>query len=524
MQTSWLAKSFGVLAALFLLVFLVYPVGVILSQSFSDVQGLFSTLRNPFYYGRLWFTVWQALLSTLLTVVLALPSAVLFSRYEFAGKRFLRSVFLIPFVMPTVVVAIGFLTLAGPRGLVTIDLKDSLWIILLAHVFYNYAIVVRIVSSFLENNLSRLYEAAKTLGSSRFHTLFRVTLPLALPAIVAAATLVFIFCFTSFGVILILAPSAEFATLELEIFKLSSRLLNLSGAGYLVLVQLVVISVFTFVYTRLQAGLALSLGAKRVPLSRPKGLARVWLGLHFGVVGLLLLSPLLALLWQSFFFEGSFGFESFAYAWQGKRSIGFAGATAAIVNSLKLAAYSMSLALLVGFAFAYGVVRARWVWLDQASLLPLSISAVTVGFGYLLAFPQLRTSVWGLILAHTLIAFPFVTRSLLPALRGMPGNLLSAGRSLGASPLRILREIELPLLLPAFVSAASFAFAISMGEFAATLTLQSVRFATLPVAIFDRLSRPGIQNYAAALALACILMLITGLVMFALERFGESEF
>jgi len=523
-QKSWLSTSFGASATVFLLVFLIYPLFIILSQSFGDVRELLVTVRNPYYYERLWFTVWQALLSTILTVIVALPSAFLFARYDFLGKRFLRSIFLIPFVMPTVVVSIGFLSIAGPRGLLPLDFKNSLFIILLAHVFYNYAIVVRIVSSFLESSVSRLYEAAKTLGSSRWHTLWRVTLPLAAPAIWAAATLVFIFCFTSFGVILILAPAAEFATLELEIYKLTSRFLSLSGAGYLVLLQLVVISVFTWVYTRVQARLALSLSGRRVPLSRPKGFARVWLALHFLLVSLLLLSPLLALIWQSFWFEGEFGFRSFELAWQAKRTIGFAGATAAILNSLKLAALSMMVALLVGFAFAYGVVRAGWSWLDQASLLPLSISAVTLGFGYLLAFPQLRSSVWGLTLAHSLIAFPFVTRSLLPALRGFPPNLLSAAKCLGASPLRVLRQVELPILLPAFVSAASFAFAVSMGEFAATLTLQSARFATLPVAIFDRLARPGAQNFASALALACVLMLITGLVMFALERFGESEF
>ncbi|NIV39886.1 MAG: ABC transporter permease subunit, partial [Anaerolineae bacterium] len=139
------------------------------------------------------------------------------------------------------------------------------------------------------------------------------------------------------------------------------------------------------------------------------------------------------------------------------RTIGFAGAGQAILNSLRFATASTLLALFVGFSFAYAVVRAGWRWLDNLSLLPLATSAVTLGFGYLLVFPQLTVSAWGITLAHALIGFPFVTRALLPALRSLSPTLLQAARTLGASPTRILLRIELPLLVPAFITAASFA-------------------------------------------------------------------
>lgn len=523
MRERWLGTVFGLLASVFLCIFLLYPLAVIFLKSFEDRAELLATLSNPYYYERLAFTLFQALLSTLLTVLLALPTAFLFARYTFWGKRFLRSLFLIPFVMPTVVVAIGFLALLGPRGLIALDLRNSLWIILLAHVFYNFAIVVRMVSGYLEASGNRIYEAAQMLGSSRFHSLMRVTLPLAMPAVFAAATLVFIFCFNSFGVILILAPDIAFRTLEIEIYQLSSRLLLLSAAAYLVIVQFLVISFFSLIYTRLQLRLRTRLSSSRAALKKAQGWGAVILSLHFLLTGLLLLSPLLVLLIQSFWVSGSFGFQSFAYALEGKRSIGFSSLADASLNSLRFAFLTMLLSLLIGFAFAYAIVRAGWSFLDQASLLPLSISAVTLGLAYLLAFPGLRNSIWGITLAHSLIAFPFVTRSLLPALRSLPENLIQVAQTLGASPLKILARVELPLLLPAFITAASFAFAISMGEFAATLTLQNSRFATLPTAIFDRLARPGLQNYAAALALASLLMLTTGLVIFLLERFGDSE-
>ncbi len=521
---SSLGKLFGLLASLFLLGAFGYPLFVILERSLGGWAGLWNVLGNPYYLERLGFTTFQALLSTLLTVMLGLPSAVLFARYNFPGKRLLRSAFTIPFVMPTVVAAIGFLALVGPRGLSGLNLRGTFLLVLLAHVFYNYGVVVRVVGSYLEGLGPRPGEAAAMLGAGPWRTLRRVTLPIALPAVLAAAVLVFIFSFTSFGVILILAPEARFSTLEVEIYRLSTRLLELEAAATLALAQLVVISGFTLLYTHLQARLSVMLPHARAPLPRPQGWAWAVLSLNLLVAGLLILSPLLALALQAFWTGEGLSLRNFRYLLEAPRTIGFAGALPALFNSLRFALLSTALSLVVGFAFAYGVVRGGWRWLDGASLLPLATSAVTLGLGYLLAFPQLRGSLGSVALAHAILAFPFVARSLLPALRALPRNVLESAEVLGASPLAILRRVELPILTPALITAASFAFAISMGEFGATLTLLPAQYATLPVAIFDRLGRPGAENYGAALALALVLMLITALAMLLLERFGEGEF
>lgn len=523
MQRPRFAHVLGILASLFLAVFLFYPLVVILLHSFDGFAAIADVFSNPYYRERIWFTTWLALVSTALTVVLGLPSAVLFSRYDFRGKRFLRSAFTIPFVMPTVVAAIGLLALLGPRGFVNLELRGTLWIILLAHVFYNYAVVVRIVGAFLEARGRRLREAAAMLGAGNWRTLWRVTLPLAYPAILASATLVFIFCFTSFGVIVILAPQPQFATLEVEIYRLTARLLQLDTAAVLVLTQLIVISLFTWFYTRIQARLAVPLTDARQALPRPRGAARLLLSVNLMGAVLLILSPLLALTVQAFWSEGGFTLANFTRLAEPSNAVGFAGAGQAIVNSLRFAGSSTLLSLIIGFAFAYAVVRGGWRWLDGLSLLPLATSAITLGFGYLLAFPELALSRWGLTFAHSLIAFPFVARSVLPALRGLPPNLSHAASMLGSSPLAILRRIELPLLIPSLIAAASFAFAISMGEFGASLVLTRPENATIPVAIFDRLSRSGAENYGAALALSVLLMALTGAVMLLLERFGQSE-
>lgn len=191
-RRPWFSHLAGFSATLFLLAFLGYPLGVILWRSFEGGGAFFEVLANPYYQGRLAFTTYQALLSTLLTLALGLPGALLFARYDFVGKRLLRSAFTVPFVMPTVVAAIGFLALVGPGGLLGVNLRGTLSVILAAHVFYNYAIVVRIVGAYLESVGPRLREAAAVLGAGPWRTLYRVTLPLAAPAILAAATLVFI--------------------------------------------------------------------------------------------------------------------------------------------------------------------------------------------------------------------------------------------------------------------------------------------------------------------------------------------
>ncbi len=523
MRPRTLAHLLGAAATLFLLIFYAYPLLTIIRESFS--QGLQGgvLVAAPYYLGRLGFSAYQAALSTLLTVALALPGAVLFARYDFRGKRLLRSAFTVPFVMPTVVAAIGWLALVGPRGLTGVDLRDSLLLILLAHVFYNYGLVVRLVGGYLEGAAPRLLAAAATLGATPWRTLWRVTLPVARPAILAAAVLVFVFSFTSFGVILILAPSPELATLEVEIYRLSDRLLRLDAAAVLALSQLLVILLATVLYTRLQARMAIPLAGQAGPRERPRGGARALLFVTVAGAGLLVLAPLLALAFQAFWQSGGFTLGNVRALLEAPPSIGFAGLGPALRNSLGFALASGAVALLLGFAVAYAVVRGGWRWLDAASLLPIATSAVTLGFGYLLAFPELVVSPVGMVVAHTLVAFPLVTRALLPGLRGLRAELVGAAQTLGAGPLRTLLRVELPLLGPSLVAASSFAFVVSMGEFGATLVISRPEFATLPVAIFDRLGRPGPGNYGSALVLAVVLMLLTGGVILLLDRYGRSE-
>lgn len=536
MRGNWLGTTTGLLATAALTALLFVPLGSVLVRSFlasgSSVPGLaagpLAVLTDPYYLGRIGFTAWQALLSTALTVLVGLPSAVLLARYRFIGRRALTAAFTVPFVMPTVVAGMGFMALVGPNGALGVDLRNTLGVILLAHVFYNFAIVARLVGSFLEGLAPRLEQAAATLGAGPWRSLWRVTLPLALPATLAAAALVFIFCFTSFGVVLILAPAARFATLEVEIYRLTERLLQLDAAAVLALVQLLVIGLVGWLYTRLQARLASPLaagGALQVE-RRPRPAGRVLLALNLSIIGLLVLAPLVVLFLRAL--SGPTGgfptLVNFINLLDAPRTIGFTSLGQALGNSVLFAGLSTSLALIVGFAFAYAIVRGGWRLLDQLSLLPLAVSPITLALGYLLTYPLLVSSFWGVPLAHALVAFPFVTRTLLPAMRALPVSQAGAAATLGAGPWRTLLRVELPQLATSLVVAAAFAFAISMGEFGATLLLARPEFATLPVAIFDRLRLPGAANYGAALALAALLMIVTATVMLVLQRRSRTEF
>ncbi len=515
----------AVLAWGFLALALLVPLAAVVARGLGQApwDAVAGLLRDPFVRERLGVTLLQATLSTGLTLLVGVPGALAFARYRFPGKRWLRAAFTIPFVMPTVVAGAGFLALVGPSGVLGVDLLDSLALVLLAHVFYNQAVVVRMVGGFLEAAAPNLRSAAATLGAGPLRLAWRVTLPLAAPAIFAAAALVFVFSFTSFGVILILAPGGAWDTLEVEVYRSVARLLRLDVAALLALVQLSFAMVVGGAYTVLQARAAVPLAAAP-PLPRPGWAGRLVLVSTLLPAVVVTLAPLLALAVRAFVPPGAEGVTALGWraAFAPSGLVGVTSAWEAIGNSLRFAAAAGAVAVVMGTAFAYAVVRGRQRWLDRVSLLPLATSSVTLGLGLLLAWPSLAGTFWGLALAHALIGMPFVTRAVLPSLRGVPASRLAAAAVAGAGAWRRLWRVDLPALRASLVSGAGFAVAVSLGEFGASLMLTRPEFATLPVAMYQRLGRPGVENYAAAMVMALLLMLVTAGLMALLDRLGGA--
>jgi thiamine transport system permease protein len=199
----------------------------------------------------------------------------------------------------------------------------------------------------------------------------------------------------------------------------------------------------------------------------------------------------------------------------------------AIRNSVGYALLTVVAAGLMGAISAQLLTRpGRWKkWLDPLLMLPLGASAVTLGFGYVVSFDQLRTSPLLVLIAHVLVAFPFVVRTVLPVLEGIKPVLREAAAVLGASPLRVWREVDLPIVGRALLVAAVFAFTVSMGEFGATsfIVRPNSGYLTMPIAIARYLDTPGALNFGQAMAMSAILMAVTATGFIAIERFRFAD-
>jgi thiamine transport system permease protein len=525
--------AFVVAPVAFLGAFFVYPVVAILGRGIvprghPDFAAVGDVLTDAGLRRVAWFTLWQAVLSTALTLAVGLPAAFVVARFTFPGRALLRSLLLVPFVLPTVVVAAAFEALLGTGGpLGSLHLVPGVAAILLAHVFFNVAVVVRVVGGLWANLDPARDEAARVLGASRARSFATVTLPLLAPAIVAASSIVFLFTFSSFGVVLLLGGPTR-ATLETEIYARTTEFLDLRHAAALAFVQMVAVVAVLLVLTRVQERMARGhrLVSARDTARPARGIgARAFLAGTLAVLAALLGAPLGALVARSFG-GGTSGPSLTAYrSLSSPGSALFVAPSVAIRNSLVFALAATAIALLVGgvaaFVLAARPSRGRRA-LDTLLMLPLGTSAVTVGFGFLIALDRppldLRSSVMLVPLAHAIVAIPFVVRAVVPALRSIDPRVREAAALLGASPARVRREVDLPIVGRAFLVAAGFAAAVSLGDFGATAFIARPDTPTVPIAIFRLLSLPGQLNFYRAMALSTVLMVLTGFVVVGLER------
>jgi thiamine transport system permease protein len=522
-------------------IFFAYPVAAIVARGLR-IDGVWHLGRILDVLGQgdvrhvLWFTVWQALASTALTLLVALPGAYVFARLDFPGKALLRAVVTVPFVLPTVVVGTAFLAVVGRGGLLDdlwgVRLDTTVWAILLAHVFFNYAVVVRTVGGLWAQLDPRQEDAARMLGASRFAAWRRVTLPALGPAVAAAALMVFLFTFTSFGVVQILGGPG-FSTLEVEIYRQTAQIFDLSTAAVLTIVQFVAVGLILLVHAwtvrRRESALRLVDAAHTAHPPRGAG-QRALLGLVLATVAALILLPLGVLVQRSFDTPRGFGLGYFRALGDADGGTFLVPPIEAVGNSLRYALAATAIALVIGGLAAAALTRraGRLVrGFDALLMLPLGVSAVTVGFGFLITLDKppldLRQSWWLVPLAQALVGVPFVVRTMLPVLRAVDGRLREAAAVLGASPLRAWREVDLPMVRRALLVAAGFAFAVSLGEFGATVFIARPDNPTLPVAVARLLGRAGDLNYGQAMALSTVLMVVCAVCLLLLERIRPAR-
>lgn len=535
--------SFVALAALpvaVLGIFFLLPVAGMVAQGFV-VDGSFTLapawdVLTRERTGRVLVTTLQlAVAGTALSLLLGLPAAYCLTRLDLPGRRAVRAMLLVPFVLPTVVVGAAFRQLLGEGGpLGFLGLDGTTTAIVLGLAFFNAAVVIRTVGAAWESLDPRPGEAAEALGATPLQVLRTVTWPALRPSVVSAASVVFLFCATAFGIVLTLG-GVRYSTVETEIYLLTTTLFDLPGAAALSVVQLVVVTALLLLSAKVRVPAAAA--QRRQVTPRRPGRRDVPALLVTLLLLALVLAPLAALVSGSLRVNTPDG-----YVWgldnyralSGDASNGgpelAAPALTALETSLRVAVDATWMALLLGALVslvvtrpsrARGERRARAA-LDGLFMLPLGVSAVTLGFGLLITLDEppldLRDSPFLVPLAQALVALPLVVRVLVPVLAGIDDRQRQAAASLGAGPVRTLVTVDLPVAWKPLLAASGFAFAASLGEFGATAFLARGDDVTLPLVIFRLLGQPGETNYGTALAAAVVLAVVTATVMTLVER------
>ncbi|WP_239684002.1 ABC transporter permease [Leucobacter musarum] len=535
----------------FLALFFLWPVVSLIATGFVD-DGAFDFSGIPEVFGatRTWRVIGQTLaqagVATLISLALGVPAAYVLYRLDFPGQALLRGFLTVPFVLPSVVVGVAFSALLGAGGpLAGWGLDRSFAAVVLALAFPNVGVVARTVGGFWARLDDTSEQAARVLGASRVRAWSLVTLPALGPALASAASLVFLFCSTSFGIVLILGGSA-FANVETEIYRLTVQYLDLRGAAVLSIAQFAIVGFALVVSSRLRrAGeRAVQLREDRVHGARPRRVDIPVLVVFGATITLLHALPLITLLSRSLRDrDGAWTLANYAALVVPPEGLPIDGSVlTAILASLRIAVVAALLAMVLGALLALVLSRRprsrtlrRGIDLfDGLVMLPLGVSAVTLGFGLLLTMHRplgigldLRTSTALIPIAQALVALPLVVRTLLPVLRSIAPELRDAAASLGAGPFAMLRAIDVPLLGRSTGLALGFAFAASLGEFGATSFLVRPGEQTLPVAVAALIGHQAPGSYGAGLAGAVVLGVLTAGVMLLAERWrtdGNREF
>lgn len=522
-STGALAKALPALPLLFLAVVLVAPVGRLLAEGFSadaEVRWL-AVWTDPYLRWRVLWSLAQAAITCALALLLGLPCAWVLARREFPGRTLALRLLMLPFVVPTLVAAMGVLALWGPRGLfgaplaaAGFDLSETPWLLLYGNLFFNLCLVVRAGVDALGQVSAQRLAAARTLGATPWRAFWRIEWPAMAPWLASALCLVFLYCFSGFGLALILGGQ-RYATTEVEIYTLVAHELELGRAGVLAIWMMLLTGVIALAYAALEQRLRAPARVTPVPRRRPASPAQ-WLGVG-GALGVLLLvcaAPLLAILARALVALADRG---------GWALLADSETLLALGNTLRFSLVALLMATVLGLSHAVAAVasgRIGVVWRALA-FLPFVVSPVSVAFGLLLLYPGWSASLALLLAAYALLAWPFVAKSVSAALDSLPPHCAQAAATLGASPWRVFRRVTLPMIAPALRRGMAFAAATALGEFAVTLFLSRPEWLTLTTLIHQHLGRPGAAHLDAAFVLAALLMALALLAFVLIEGRGE---
>lgn len=514
---------------LFLGVLFFWPLTNILSRGFQGNWMLH--LLDIRDWQITWFTVWQALVSTIVTLALAIPGAYVLYRKRFAGQRALRSLITIPFMLPTIVVATGFTIFRDASHL----WSDPVFWIITAHVFLNYSLAVRTIGSFWMSLDLQTEEAAALAGAGRLRTVWSISLPQLKPALISAAASTFLYCTASYGVILVLG-GGQVHSLETEIATAANTLLDLPKASALALIQtLLSVVAFGVSQTGGRANIGIEVGEHDgdvKPLDRRDWFASI---VTFPVILILIIAPMSMIIFKTFSEGEGFVGNFVNLTGRGARNLLNLSVIDSIGNSLRNMVISGVIALVIGVTVAYLLAipannfRQNFInrILDVTFLLPLGISTVVLGFGYLVTFggyPLPLRETWLVTpLIQSVMSVPIVVRLVYPALAALDRSHFEAASTAGATRWQIWWLVELPMVRFSVYTAAAFAALVSLGEFGAASLLAYGDQATLPTVLYSLISKPGGENYGMAMASGTLIIVMTFAVVFLISRENLQE-
>ena len=492
--------AFALPLVIFVGVFIALPTLNIISGAlhwgaFSDALGD-DRIRHV-----LWITVWQASWSTFVAAVIGFPLAVVLAHHSFRGKRVVAAAFSLPFVLPTVVIALAAVSLSGG--------SHPLITIVMTHAYFNVSVVVRVVRSHLQSTVTTFNNAAATLGAGPFERLRTIDLPIARKSLTSAMTMVFVFCVTSFGVVRIIGGISA-TTTEVEIFIRAIQLGDMPTAVALSVMQIVfLLLVVAFFRPTAPTLRSSSVASEYQRALDGAGRFAMWL------VGCLFAVPVVVILLKSVRTGGSWS----TAGWHGIDN-------GVLVNSLKFAAGAAVLASLLSVAAVMAVAHAGHASrvVNAFASIPVIVSSIILSVGVVSTFNtgwyDFRGSAWLLPVMHAVVALPVSFRILRGPIERLTSEHRDAAATLGASPWTVIATVDLRALRRGLLPMSAVAACISLGEFGAASVLSRSGSRTVPLEISRLLGRPGDTNQLQAYALASILMITVAVIMVTL---GERD-
>ncbi len=500
----------------FLLVVMVAPALRLVLEGWAPdgraSHSLWFPWQDPYLRWRMAWSFIQAIVTCAAALVIGVPLSWVLARYEFAGRTWALRFLMLPFVVPTLIAALGVLALLGPRGLLVQaggpDLQGTPWLLLYGNLFFNLCVVVRACTDALGQVSASRLAAARTLGATPWRAFWRIEWPAIAPWLMSALCLVFLYCFAGFGLAMVLG-GADYATAEVEIYTLVAHELQLGQAGVLSLWMLLLTGGVALAYAAIERRLAAPGRSDAVARVRP-GSAAQWTAVVLSLITLVLFcaAPLMAIAWRAIV-SGALSPDFIVQVLTDEDTV------LALWNTFRFTTLSLLLATALGLTHALAARRS--LVLRTLVFLPFVVSPVMVAFGLLLLYPSWSGSFWLLVSAYALLAYPFVAKAVASSMDSMPHHYLYAARTLGASPWRAFWRVTLPLLMPSLRRGMAFAAATAVGEFAVSLFLSRPEWVTVTTLIYRYLGRPGATNLDAALLLACLLLVFTMLVFAVIE-------